>query len=254
MKKNIKLGFTLAEALMAMAIAGVIAALVMPPLISGTQNRKHATALGRSVEAIESGCQLLMQDASEKTADGEFFGHAQITIKDINSQSTNSTRIIENSALFTNASDAKYFNVIPLTAAQKGNYESSVKTFNGTGSLNPSLSSIVANYAKSQKLGAYYGVLELTQALIQQQNEDDPIVEYIYIDTNGENSPNRYGIDIYLFGLTDACHMIPAGTARMNSLITSIPTEANGCNNNISNGLSCTSRVVKDGYKINYKK
>ena len=248
MKKNIKLGFTLAEALMAMAIAGVIAALVMPPLISGTQNRKHAAALGRSVEAIESGCQLLMQDASEKTDDGEFFGHSNITLEDIGL--SGSANVVDNSALFTNASDSKYFNVIPLTAAQKSNYESSVKTLSGTGSLSPSLSSIVANYAKSQKLGAYYGVLKLNQSVINQQNENDPIVEYIYIDTNGENSPNRYGIDIYLFGLTDACHMIPAGTARMTNL-TGIPEENSGCPRN---GLSCTARVVKDGYKINYKK
>lgn len=259
MNKNFKFGFTLAEALMAMAIAGVIASLVVPSLVAGTQNRKHATSLGRSVEAIESGCQLLIQDASEKSTDGEFFGHIMINktldghdIGTLNGDNVNTKSVVGQSKLFENA--GSYFNATPVPSNNKTQYAKSVKNFDG-GVPNPKFESIVTNMAYSEKLGAYYGVKFTKHEGKISDHIADPLVELIYIDVNGANSPNRYGIDIFLFGLTDACHMIPAGTTRMKDFVkmmgATIPEEAKGCP---KSGLACTARVVKDGYKINYKK
>lgn len=248
MKKGLKFGFTLAETLVALGIVGVIAAIVLPNILYGVQNRKHAVALGRSVEAIESGCQALLQYAGEKSTDGLFFGHYNIH-KDMNGTdigSAASNSVSYNSKLLENASE--YFKVTPLTSDQKSAYTTNgVKSYSG-GTASPALADIASNFAKSPKLGAYYGV----KYNVETGSFDDPIIEYIYVDVNGANSPNRYGIDVFLFGLTDRCQMIPAGSFRMKTM-TNIPLASEGCSDSgVTNGLSCTQRVIKDGYKINY--
>ena len=248
MKKAFKTGFTLAEVLVAMGVIGVIMTMTIPTLVDGANNRKNAAALGRSVEAIESGCQSLIQHASERSTSGEFFGHYSIH-KDLSGNDiggTDSYSVTNSSKLFDNAAD--YFNVVPLTTSQVSNYKKLVKSYSGS-SPSPTVDTIATKFAVSHKLGAYYGVKSVTESSIT-----DPIVEYIYIDVNGIKSPNRYGKDVFLFGLTDSCHMVPAGTGRIKGLVSSIPKyDSNGCNSGTpSNGLSCTARIVKEGYKMNY--
>ena len=249
MKKTFKFGFTLAETLIALSIAGVIAALVIPPLATTTQNNKNAAALGRSVEVIETGCQMLIQRANELSSDGEFFGHYYILLSDIGINSVDT--VSGGGMIFENASE--FFNTTPLTSDQVSEYKNKVKSYGG-GTPSPSPDQIVTNYASNPRLGAYYGVLDEYE-----EGGDDPINEFIYIDVNGIGSPNKYGIDIFLFGLTDRCNMIPAGSQRIKSLLNlggvSIPLSTEACENNyITNGLSCTERVVREGYKNNYKR
>lgn len=246
MNKKMRFGFTLAEALIAMGIVGVVAALALPTLVTSTQNNKFAVSLGRSVEVIETGCQLLVQDANENS-DSEFFGHALIQIGDLTKAGT-TPYVVTDNKLFENA--GVYFNADPLTSSQQSDYTSKVRSFSGA-AASPSVSNIADKFAVNTKLGAYYGVLQRTDEV----NSDDPLVELIYIDANGANPPNRYGRDIFLFGLTDSCHMIPAGSRRMNSWYSGVGLTDRACSGtNISNGLSCTARVVKDGYKNNYSR
>lgn len=244
MNKSFKFGFTLVEVLVAMTIVGVMAAFVIPPLIAGTQNKKHAASLGRSVELIETGCQMIVQDINDRIGGG-IDGHYHIT-KDINDTSDSANfytdqigdSIIYDSNLFEYTSE--YFHLTPFTPEDV--YIKSVKDFNGD-TPSPSVDDIAKKFALSSNLGAYYGV-----SLIKDKDE------LIYIDVNGASSPNRYGRDIFLFNLTDSCHMIPAGTNKLKNII-DIPLAEVGCkNNNIKNGLSCTARVVRDGYKIEYSK
>ncbi len=247
MNKNSKFGFTLAEILIAMGIAGAIAALTIPQLVVSTQSNKFATALGRSVETIETGCQALIQDAGEYSSDGEIFGHALIEVG-YDTRGTAPPLIIADSKLFENA--GAFFDATPLSDSQQSSYTGSVKSYTG-GAPSPRVSSIAGKFAVNTKLGAYYGVLKRTD----EANADDPLVELIYIDVNGANPPNRYGRDVFLFGLTDACHMIPAGTNRMNSWYSGVALATSACDGgNVTNGLSCTERVVREGFKNNYSR
>ena len=251
MKKFFKFGFTLPEVLIALSIAGVIAALVIPPLATTTQNNKNAAALGRSVEVIETGCQMLIQRANELSSNGEFFGHYDIALSDIGINSMNT--VSGSGLIFNNASE--FFNTTPLTSEQVTSYKNMVKNYNGTTPPNPPLNEIVENYALNPRLGAYYGVSDH----YAESTNDDEITEIIYIDVNGTGSPNRYGIDIFLFGLTDRCNMVPAGSQRVKNVfdiggIVSMPLSTEACDDHVDNGLSCTERVVREGYKNNYKR
>ena len=247
MIKNIKNGFTLAETLIAMAIVGVIAALTIPTVVSETQNGKLAASLGRNVEAIETGCQFIVQRASEAStnnSDGIINGIFMVNT-DVNGvASADTNRLVHENLFSANASE--FFNTVPLTSTQITNYANEVRDINGN---NPSSGPNVLadNFAISSKFGAYYGY----KGNNANTNEIDPIIGYIYIDVNAQKTPNRYGRDIFLFGLTDSCHMVPAGTTRVNSF-RDIPIESDGCGNSPTSGLSCTLRVVKNGYKIDY--
>ncbi len=247
MIKNIKNGFTLAETLIAMAIVGVIAALTIPTVVSETQNGKLAASLGRNVEAIETGCQLIVQRASEAStnnSDGIINGIFMVNTNVNGVASADTNRLVHENLFSANASES--FNTVPLTSTQTTNYASEVRDINGN---NPSSgpNDLADNFAISSKLGAYYGY----KGNNANTNEIDPIIGYIYIDVNAQKTPNRYGRDIFLFGLTDSCHMVPAGTTRVNSF-RDIPIESDGCGNSPTSGLSCTLRVVKNGYKIDY--
>ena len=246
MTKRFKFGFTLAEAIVTVGIIGVVAMLVIPSVATGSKNRKNGTALGRSVEIIESGCQSMIQEINEiSTFQDLFFGHYMINSALNGMPATAATNSISGANLFSKAGSRKFFDVSQLTPGTT--YTGAVKSLSG-GTPSPGLSTLVNNYALNSKTGVYYGAQTANEA-----NADDPIVGYIYIDVNGESSPNRYGRDIFYFGLTDRCHMIPAGSARINALMSSIPAESSGCNgSNPTNGLSCTSRVVRNGYKIDY--
>lgn len=236
MIKHSKFGFTLVEALVAMAIVGSVAAIVLPPLIAGAQNRKHAASLGRSVELIETGCQRIIQDYNNNTSNPEKFKLSQFGL----------------TSIFNSHTDRERFGVSLLGDDERSTYTASIQPYNNDEELSPAIADMGNDYVVNPNIGAYYWAYRLIHSVAT----DDKIVEMVFIDVNGGNSPNKYGKDIFAFGLTNRCHMIPAGTSRVYSEA-SIPTEANGCNgtgSSITNGLSCTSRVVKDGYRIEYDK
>lgn len=253
MTKSLKSGFTLAEVLVAIGVAGVISAIMIPSLVSNTQNKKLAASLGRSVEAIESGCQSLIQEASEKSTTGMFTGHNFIH-KDVNGNDygTNTNNSVGGTNLFA-GNAAKFFSTRELSASERTQYHNKVKAYSGAAAT-PGPNSIESKVFVNSKLGSYWGLMKNSN-VTSDIDQIDPIEEYVYVDVNGESSPNRYGLDIYLFGLTDRCHMIPAGSSRFNSVLSSVPEESTGCSGtNVTNGLSCTQRVVREGYNIEYEK
>jgi prepilin-type N-terminal cleavage/methylation domain-containing protein len=248
MMKNIKKGFTLAEALIAIAIVGVIAAITIPSVVSETQNGKLAASLGRNVEAIETGCQMIIHHANETNTNGDTIYGLFVINNTIDGDTDNNSNRLINNIFSDNVSE--FFNIVPLSVDKKNDYISQIRDINGAAQ------NAFTNYqgenwhfAVSSKLGAYYGYNSLSNI----PNEEDPVLGYVYIDVNQTNPPNRYGRDIFLFGLTDSCHMVPAGTLKIRNMNSSIPLENSGCGgNNPTNGLSCTSRVVKNGYKMDY--
>ena len=232
MKKHIKSGFTLAEILIALGIAGVIAALAIPSVTINMQKKNNAIALGKNIQVVESGCANIIQHANSASANDDFFGIYNA---------------INGNNLWTGTES--FFNNRVLSNNDITNYKLAVKAYDGS-TASPAADSLFGNaLVMNQKTGAYLG----NKGINETANYEDPIIGYLYVDVNGANPPNRYGNDIFVLGLTDACHAIPAGSSRLNTINKSLPTEANGCSgNNVTNGLSCTSRVIKEGYKISY--
>lgn len=75
-------------------------------------------------------------------------------------------------------------------------------------------------------------------------NED--IVASFYLDTNGtKNRPNMKGKDLFKFDLRNDGKLEPEGL-KNNSYV-------NNCaDSGVKDGLACTARIIRDGYKIKY--
>ncbi|MCQ2743339.1 MAG: type II secretion system GspH family protein [bacterium] len=247
-KNNKNFGFTLTEVLIALGIIGVISAIVIPTAITAIQNKQLPLMLGKNVASVETGCLKMIQRASELSANGDFLGHYNIHKNlDGSTIGTNPENSISGNNLFTGT--GAFFDTKTLSDDEISQYISAVKAFSGNNASPPVSSLVNKKIVANTKTGAFLGASTFGKS----EEAPDPIVGYIYIDVNGANSPNRYGRDIFLYGLTDACKMIPAGSERMHNINNNIPLESTGCNGNeIKNGLSCTSRIVKEGYKMSY--
>ncbi|MBE7712012.1 MAG: type II secretion system protein [Cyanobacteria bacterium SIG31] len=68
-----KKGFTLAEVLVALAIAGVIAALVIPQLAKNINKSKTAATLARAVEQVETAAMNYIEEENAKLTDGSAY-------------------------------------------------------------------------------------------------------------------------------------------------------------------------------------
>ena len=240
--RNYKFGFTLTEALLAMAILGVIGALVIPQLVTNTQKNEAGILLGNTVEQISLGVKNLIQHANDQSLDGSFFDtYGNITTGDL--FGGNGNTLIRGANLFSTG--GAFFQTTAVNTYSVSNYSGTSDAF--------SQAIYEAQKYRYEKTGAYIAILPTAN----NANELDTIIDVIAIDVNGKNNPNKLGKDIFMFGLTNEGNMIPAGTQRFSNAVAdnvvggNIPT--NGCNgNNVTNGLSCTARVVKDGFKINY--
>lgn len=240
MNKFHKKAFTLSELLVTLTVVGVIAAITVPQVAVSVNKNKTATVLARGVEQLQTGCRHILQTANENTTDGSFYeGYSQVTDgKLFGSSSTNS---ISGTSMVNIA--GSFFGLRRLD----NNSKYSMSDYSGTAST-------MFENAKTgvhEKMGIYMSFLPVTSVVT---TEEDPIIDVVAIDTNGASAPNRYGRDIFAVGLTDKCMVVPAGLKRMqNALSTEIPLSENGCQaGNVTDGLSCTAKIVHDGYKINY--
>ena len=245
-----KSAFTLAEAMIAMAIIGIVAAVTIPQVVTGSLKNEAGAVLGRTVEQIELGCQNMIQKANDniKVTDGGYYeGLSELTQQAVfgDSVSTNHSmrgeNIFEYGGAFFGAKsfdgDDKY--------ASADDYISSIRNFKGEGN----------RISASKK--AY--ILEKQKAIIMVNNSAtavsalDDFTTAIFIDVNGTQKPNRGGKDVFLFALTNQGKMIPAGTSKYQKYSSSITLHTADCKNNaIGGGWSCTARVVQDGYRITY--
>ncbi|MBQ7126649.1 prepilin-type N-terminal cleavage/methylation domain-containing protein [bacterium] len=238
MKIKLNLGFTLTETLLTLSILGVLAALIIPELVLNVDRNKSGAMLGKSALFISSGCEALVQHANDNSTTGSYFEGFDTIRQDDLVNNNNNTLLINNANLFEVGQS--FWGLSPMNNAY------TMRAFDGQNSNVLNNSRTMFN----EKLGIYLGILNDTY---NEGGELDPIRKLIFVDTNGGNMPNRFGADIFLFGLTNRCQLIPAGTARVEDIFANAGTQADDCNgNNITNGLACTSRVVDNKFKIDY--
>jgi len=256
MKKQ-KFGFTLAEVLVTLGILGVIGALLIPQVVLNTQKNEAGVLLGNATEQISLGLKNIIQHANDQSDGLSMFDtYDSITRADLYGQGVaRANTLIREPNLFTNCES--FFGTTPLNESELANY--SVKAFN---SNNDAFSTAISSNRTSKfknKNGMYYMTRSSIGLHLLPNRTPDTIINIVIVDVNGADAPNRTGKDIFLFGITGRGDMIPAGTPKYKTEAggflgaATVPVMEEGCaDNNITNGLSCTARVVKDGFKIKY--
>ncbi len=210
MKQKIENGFTLSELLVTLAIIGVVAAITIPQLMTGLQKKQAGPQLSRIVNQVEIGCQNLIQYENSKITDGSY----------INNLSAVPNLSVKKLAPF-------------IGAAETDETVSTGDIRNYSALINPAF--IPAAYADAPSSGLASGI---------DTEEGNAVVLRMLIDVNGsDKKPNAYGKDIFEFGLTNSCKMVPYG----------LKTYKTACvKGSVTDARACAARVVADGWKITY--
>ena len=306
MKQRKKSAFTLAELLVTLSVVGIVALMAIPQLITSVQKHKNTAVLGREVQNIENGCQKLISDANSMSANA-------ITTTITDERIVQAVKHAGEDGEYTITKDmlrlyGRYFNVEDAAVSENykmSEYEGDESAYSGETNINEGVGANVpsVSFTRDKNTAAFVG---------SSATGNEAIPYLIFIDTNGQTPPNRFGRDIFMFGLDSSCHMVPAGSQKMKnfaagsflsaedreSLIRDIeelnktislmrlnPAQLIVLNNmkralesmleadnqniknsppyngldtencqdgNITKGLTCTARIVKDGFKIKY--
>ena len=77
------------------------------------------------------------------------------------------------------------------------------------------------------------------------------IIAKVIIDANGAEQPNKFGEDVFLFGLTNRGVLIPAGSEKYHDFDNTVATGA--CSGDgVGDGTACAARVMADKWEIKY--
>lgn len=272
-----KKGFTIAEILITMGIIGVAAALVLPNMVSKINRNTVGITLSRAVELTEKSFADMLSVARENAANATDFDHGEELID-------------PGSISRLSMLQERFFNGVGRNFILEKQYEliDRASSYIGVDNIDDNVgdySDLLANAGLFENgflvLPTFYKFKKINAYLIFDDDhrndgniaEDNPdiVIRRIFFDTNGENAPNEVGEDIFLFGLTDSGHLVPAGSsAYLDNLWDnalggglSVPildgNDPNGTcsgtsipNNNIIARFSCAARVVQDGWRVNY--
>ncbi len=243
-KKN---AFTLIEVLVTLGVIGIVAALTLPAVIDDTKKKTAAAELARCVELTQTGIANVMHQVGkhEETSADKL---SDIKISDVFGDSELTDNYLTNGqTLFTLTRG-------PMGITEVDNsYLSGVKTYDGD-----NMSNLYANFSSSK----VYQFIKRHSVIIAENINDanaanadkDEVIARIFFDINGKDAPNVLAKDIFLFGLTNAGQLVPAGSGAYNQnvLNETIPLYTAACADSVTDGRSCSARIMNDRWKINY--
>jgi len=258
-----KFGFTLAEVLLSMAIVGIVAAATVPSLSINAKKQGFATLLSTQVSDLEGafGRMMLAENVADLT-ETRFF-------QDL--QAGQSARAFETGNVAGDPYEplGTYINITGPSAngvldSYNGKRFTRIKSNDRVEQIRNTV-----NASTVTKNGAvimiYTNPVERNLAAFGCPTNSR--AGFLYIDVNGANSPNKAGIDVFMFTLGGDGKLYPAGS-RFSEILTNGDDRirgsrriANSCgrageagynNSGYGTGVGCTSRLVEDNYRVNY--
>ena len=250
--KKLNTGFTLMEVLMALAIVGIVAAVVAPRLVNNLHESYTGAVLAKVVRQLENGCQKIIAEANANSADGSTIETLDaIKVGDITHIDVDG--VSDSDPLDENLAQVGYtfmdLEPLDLTAAEKTSIHLNAHQYDGTkiNAADMLLLAVTIKF-KCKKLPAE--VYMLSTHLIDSDAESDyeKNVSYVFIDTDGyQNGSNAFGKDIFFFNITNSGKLVPYGSTEDDSY------KEKCADSGITDGKTCTARVVADGWKITYR-
>ena len=241
----IKKGFTLAELLVAMAIVGVVASLTTPWLMTKNKNAANASKLSTIVSDLENNfSSMVVNEQVDSLIDTTWY-KAEDSKK--------------------GGELAKSIAMINPQAKESASY--SFKTLGEGYKKSDDEFSIETQHVYTLKNGA---IIYFTNLSDDSNSPDAKLasggnlgskVGEIYIDVNGNDTPNIIGRDVFNFALGADGSLFPVGGKDFSIYTYNDTTSGSWDNNNnfacndttiSDNGRGCTGRVVAEGYKITY--
>lgn len=245
--KKLKLGFTIAEVSTALALVGIVAAVVMPLVVNSMQKQQAGPILAKAVQQIELGCMNMIQIANSNVVDGSQ-GSLLGDFKQYELDPSRSTQYPDAQLPFFNFEKlaAPYMGLqyLELTSQELFDFYNNIKYFNGAQAGIDKIAIGSADKFIFTKIPAAVYMMGMNGSFMYEDPDD--LVANVYIDTNGLKKPNTFGKDIFRFELKNSCKMVPYGLSNSDHY-------KNNCSDTrIKDGKACAARVVADGFKIKY--
>lgn len=242
-----KIGFTIAESIITMAIIGVVAALTIPPLTTNYRKQAYTCTLSAAVSNFEKAMStLILKEDVDDLLDTQAWKNAELSLSStstkekINKFTTDIGKTLKISTVKTNLLQYK-----PLSAPNSNpnlSYGSPVRftTKNGY-----EYQIFISNISK-------IGVYESEQEMIDDGCSYFNKAGEVGIDVNGEKGPNIVGRDYFRFELSNNGHLYPFGGndyCAHNDVEYTDVTEK--CVTDLD-GSYCAAHLMQNGYKMDY--
>lgn len=249
-----KFGFTIAETLIAMAIIGVIAALVMPTFSTGANKEGYAKTLSAITSDFESAMgELVLKEGVEELGDTKAW-------RNLNSYSLNSSTAEGNITEFLNGIVEIYPLNYDSSKKNSGEYYDSEKVFKLSGDeISLSSEDIFKNALPFEiKKG---GVIFINISGYTRGNELDIMKQggnlytkaaSVIIDINGIKKPNIIGRDIFKFILSGDGKLYPFGSFDYDTFMGDSHEDPKDLCDTTNDGYACGAYLFENGYKMDY--
>ncbi len=238
--KKKRLGITITELLLGVAIVGVIASLTVPGLIKGYKFKAYESSIKNFYAAVRQAVTLYMAHGTVTDLKAtNLYGTSHSDISDDDSKESINDFVM------------KYFHVAEVCEPSKNNcFAASYRTFDGQ-PMNPDFTIDTKSDSKTDYMLNDGSVMRIGFT------PEGPIE--IFVDTNGMKNPNRAGYDlwamnIYNDGSIDEAHVAPdfhKTAAQANNekqeLITQLYEQK--CKQGSYRG--CFGNLVKNGFSLN---
>ncbi len=224
-----RIGFTLAEVLITLAIIGVVAALTIPTVINNYQKTQTVTRLKKAYSVLSNTTNLAIAD------------NGPIKNWDVGNQNRDASNAFVKTYL------APYLKVAKICETE---IDGACKfTVNGLNKTSTTYGPTFARFYLND--GTFMCLLTFNYSYsggtLKQAD--------FYVDINGQKPPNTWGKDVfpYVYFIDRPDYptlngkFMPFGM--QNSRSVSLNDIPNGCNKNAS-GFYCGSIIVKDGWEI----
>ena len=245
-----KIGFTIAESLITLAIIGIVATLILPVFTSKYRKQVYSASLSSAVSNFDNAMSLLMTNECVDSllntkawnsiySDGEYSLDATSDAVKIKAFMSEISKTLPINGYTT---DTAYYKTLAAP----------------TSSITVSFGAPVRFKAKS---GVEYMIYIVDVKKSNEKSESDIVAQggnytnqaaEVYIDINGEASPNVIGRDYFRFELGTDGHLYPYGGLDWyvynNKTYESPKTK---CVND-KNGYYCAAYLAEDGYKMDY--
>lgn len=255
-----KLGFTLAEVLIALAIIGVVAAITLPTLVGEHQKDVWAKSLSVAVSDFERAMgAMIMRDGAYDLTGTEAWKYA-IEEGELRSDSPQATidGFVENIKKVLKV-DYKYKNSKELYEGMEVKYLDGEEVEEGDGFWDEDFVLTGKNDISyliyiPNPMGNTFKFAKESEVLNAGGSLYKSVVD-LYIDVNGNKKPNIFGRDIFTFKVGIDGVLYPIGgkdysiwqegddTAHWTKLCT---------DTNKGIGTACTGRLIENGYKMDY--
>ena len=269
-----KFAFTLAEVLVTLGIIGVVAVLTVPNIISSYQKKVYVAQLQKAYNQLQQVFDLAMvEDEVEYLADTELF------------QSINGDNLAQNedqSAFFSKLGEyMKIQKICPRLDFSDGchdiyyidlsgnNYINEDSDYSHIGSNRGGKFQIFTKDGMIYYLGfskipyiinvdISHGDITCDKILADGGNACSFFVQCfdgggIEVDVNGKKGPNKYGRDMFRFGLDDKGQLYLGGTESFwGKNFSYFKDDTNSCDTGSAYGVGCAAKIMDDGWVMDY--